>query len=285
MRSLLRFATVPVLLSLLMLLTVAASPAAPAQPAQPAVVATSNAGEIAISWTPASGAQFYTVGWINRGEFEDMRAAGRDWQDAFHYATIPATYTSHTVSGLKQGGEYFGIVGARTSRFGGESPVWSSWSTQVTTAGQHGEGFCPVTGLPLPPTGYLSIGDTATFGNKPEWWIDITLDSATTPSSIEQDDGSTFTAPAGLKLLNLCVTVANGIGTGDQIYFQAGTHNNLSTDNGIGFIRVYGWQNYALDDGFQATGCDAWTVPADATSAVYAVNYVGDPQLFQIPLP
>ena len=79
-----------------------------------------------------------------------MQAAGRDLLDAFHYATISATYTSHTVSGLKPGSEYYGIVGARTSRFGDESLVWSGWSTLVTTSG----GACPaqVVSTPTPPS-------------------------------------------------------------------------------------------------------------------------------------
>ena len=227
MRSLFRLLTVPALLAITMMLTVAAAPAAPAQPAQPFATATANGGELQVSWNAASGARFYTIGWINRDDFNEMQAAGRDWLDAFHYAIIPASYTSHTVKGLKPSAAYYTIIGARTSRFGGEQPVWSSWSAQATTSGQHGAGFCPITGLPIPAGGYLNVGNYIRWTN-----AQFTLTSAAVVSS-STFGGLEFVAAAGSKYLKLCSRFTNN--TGGDWWLIAGEDNNLSTDSGLGF--------------------------------------------------
>ena len=260
------------LVAILLVAGVAAMPATLAEPSTPTVIATANAGELQATWSATAGAQFYVVGWANREEVSQMIAAGREWLDAFHYATIPANHTGHTITGIKPDTEYAVIIGAKTTRFGGAEPTWSQWSF-ATTAGQHGAGFCPITGLPLPPDGYSSVGDTETFGVKPQSYVDVTLNSATTPASVPLADGSTYEAPSGLKLLHLCVTFANGIGTGGDAYFRPGTHNNLSTDKGIGFVRVSDWLDTPKPDGFQLSGCDTWTIPQAATTAVYAIGY------------
>ncbi len=130
---------------------IASAPPAGAQsalpkPAAPTATATGNPGEIRVSWQSVSGARFYTVGWINRDDYNRAQAAG-DWQSAFHYATVLASNTDYTVSGLKAGAQYWTIVGARTARFDGDPATWSDWSAGVTTAGQHGA--CP-TAQPTP---------------------------------------------------------------------------------------------------------------------------------------
>ena len=260
------------LVAILLVVGVAAMPGALAEPSTPTVVATADAGELRATWSATAGAQFYVVGWANRDEVSQMIDTGRDWLDAFHYATIPSSYTGHTITGIKASTEYAVIIGAKTTRFGGDEPTWSQWNF-ATTAGQHGAGFCPITGLPLPPGGYLSVGDTETFGVKPQAYVDVTLNSATTPTSVPLDDGSTYEASSGLKLLHLCVTVDNGVGTGNDFYFQPGTHNNLSSDKGIGFVRVSDWLDAHIQDGFQLSGCDTWTIPQAATTAVYAIGY------------
>lgn len=79
----------------------------------------------------------------------------------------------------------------------------------------------------------------------------------------------------------LSVFHPGAVGQGQQGRYR----QHQSTDSGMGFIRVYGWQDYGLDDGFQASACDAWTIPESATTAVYAVQYGANPLLFQIPLP
>ena len=267
-----KFSSFLALVAILLVAGVAAMPATLAEPSTPTVGPTSNAGELKATWSATAGAQFYVVGWANREEVSQMIAAGRDWLDAFHYATIPANHTGHTITGIKPDTEYAVIIGAKTTRFGGAEPAWSQWSF-ATTAGQHGAGFCPITGLPLPPGGYSSVGDTETFGVKPQSYVDVTLNSATTPASVQVADGSAYEAPSGLKLLRLCTTVVNGIGGGRDAYFRPGTHNNLSTDKGIGFSRVIGWRNVAIPDGYQRSGCDTWTIPQYATTAVYAIGY------------
>ena len=107
-----------------------------AEPGIPTVVATSNAGELRATWSTTAGAQFYVVGWANRDEVSQMIAAGRDWLDAFHYATIPAGYTDHTITGINPSTEYAVIIGAKTTRFGGAEPIWSQWAF-ATTARQN----------------------------------------------------------------------------------------------------------------------------------------------------
>ena len=277
------------LVAILLVVGVAAMPGALAEPSTPTVVATADAGELRATWSATAGAQFYVVGWANSEEASQMTDAGREWLDAFHYATIPANHTGHTITGIKPNAEYAVIIGAKTTRFGGAEPTWSQWSF-ATTAGQHGAGFCPITGLPLPPGGYSSVGDTETFGVKPQPFVDVTLNSATTPASVQVADGSAYEAPGGLKLLQLCVTVANGTGSGRDAYFEPGTHNNLSTNSGIGFVRVSDWLDAPILDGFSRTGCDTWTIPQTAATAVYAIGYPkvgGNPgeTLYRINLP
>ena len=258
---------------------IAAMPATLPAPNAPTAAATTNAGEIQVRWQTVAGARFYTVGWINRNDYQRIGPSG-DWLSAFHYATVPASRTSYTVSGLKAGEEYWTIIGGRRQRDGGEATSWSaSWSGLVMTSGQHGGGFCPITGLPLPPGGYLSVGDTISVGRD---LLTFKLDSATTPTSVPTDAGEDYTAPAGRKLLRLCGTRTNNIGA--DWYFRTGTHNNLSTDRGIGFARVRGWEN-PLPDGSRDSGCDTWTIPEVATTAVYAINLPEESTLYRINLP
>ena len=237
-----------------------------------------------ISWNPVPGAQYYTVGWINWTEGKPLLDAGQDWFSLFHYATVLGTETSYTVKGLEGGEDYHAnvratdVAGAVGRLGGGWSPL-SAWSIPaVQPAGQHGEGFCPITGLPLPEGGYLSVGDTISVG---AGLLTFRLDSATTPSSVPTAGGEDYTAPTGRKLLHLCGTRTNNLGS--DWYFETGTHNNLSTDRGIGFARLVGWDN-PLHSGFSVSGCDTWTIPQDATTAVYAINLPGESTLYQIDL-
>ena len=279
MRSLFRFLTVPALLALLMLLTVSAAPAVPTQPAQPTATATNNAGELTVRWPAASGAQFYTVGWISLDEYRDMRARGRDWLDAFHYATIPATHTSHTVSGLKPSSTYAAIVGAATSRFGGAAPVWSTWSALTTTSGQHGAGFCPITGLPIPAGGYLGVGSSIQWTN-----AQFTLTSAAVVPSVSVG-GVEIVPNTGNKFLKLCSRFTNN--TGGIWWLTAGEDNNLSTDTGLGFYYISDgdWLDVGnIPNGQTRSACDVWAIPSTATTAVYAVHggNASAPELFMI---
>lgn len=156
------------LVSLLVLLVallgtgVAATPAVLPQPGQPAVTATANSGELAAIWRASAGAQFYTVGWADQEEVNKMLGAGREWLDGFHFATIPATFTGHTISGLKPETEYYVIVGAQDKRFGATDLTWSAWSDLVPTSGIPPVPDCITTGTCLPIS---SIGTFSGFGD------------------------------------------------------------------------------------------------------------------------
>ena len=81
----------------------------------------------------------------------------------------------------------------------------------------------------------------------------------------------------------LCSTLTNR--TGQNLYFQVGTHNNLSTDRGIGFAKVTGYGNDPIPNGQRASACDGWSIPATATTVVYALSDGSNPDvLYQIDL-
>ena len=276
------------LFAVLLIAGVAATPAALPTPTAPTAVATSDAGEIRVAWPPVSGAQFYTVGWINRNDYNRIGSSG-DWLSAFHYATIPSPGTDYTVSGLKSGEEYWTIVGARMARVGGEPPSWSAWSGLVTTSGQHGADFCPITGLPLPPGGYLSVGDaaesvTGTF----------TLTGVTEKADVQI--GTNKIEPASNRqFIKVCGRYQSDF---DSFLFISGLSYQVDTDAGIGFSYVdedtTTWSN--ATGGRSRTGCEVWDVPATATTAVIAVNpntvgsigealSTGDVSLYSVDLP
>ena len=244
---------------------IAATPAALAKPSQPTVSATASAGELQVSWNSVPSAQHYTVGYANLDDLNQMAAAGRNALDAFYYVTVGAGNTGHTLNGLKPETAYYVLIGAQTERFGATDLSWGPWSNAVTTAGQHGAGFCPITGLQIPEEGYLNVGNTRT-------WSDATLklDSATSPASVPVRGQPDHVPYDGRKLLRLCVTQTNQ--TGGDLYFQAGSHNNLSTDRGIGFVRVTGWSDTPIENGTTEMACDTWSVPEPATTAVYAIS-------------
>ena len=263
--------------------SIAAMPSVLAQPSQPNAAPTANGGELLVTWNPTAGAQFYTVGWVNRDEYQRIQNAGRNWLDAFHFATIPSQYTSHTVSGLQPNGAYYVIIGAGTSRFGGDAPVWSPWSNVVNTAGQHGSGFCPVTGLPLPPGGYLAVGDTATHSEG----ILFTLTSVTRQSNVRLD-GVDYIAPQGRQYIKICGTVRAPSTFG--LTFLFGLDYNIDTDAGIGFISsddsTTSWLEIGeIRPGTARTACDIWVVSRDTNTVIVAFNdYSGDPALYRVDL-
>ena len=135
------FAKTALTLMLLILVTsigaVAATPAVLPQPGGPTVQATSNGGEIIISWDRVSGAQYYTVGWVNWTDGKPVSDAGGDWLSLFHYTTVLATETSYTVKGLYGGDDHYAIIRATDTndRFGGSYSEWSAWSSVSGPAG------------------------------------------------------------------------------------------------------------------------------------------------------
>ena len=282
-----RISLIPAIVAVILVGSVAAAPAAPAKPNTPTAAATADAGELQVSWDSAAGAQFYTVGWINRNDYIEIGSSG-DWLSAFHYATIPASRTSYDISGLKTGEEYWTIVGARTSRSGGEAPVWSSWSTLATTAGQHGEGFCPITGLPLPPSGYLSVGErtTSLYSHA------FTLTGVTRKQSVSLSN-KTFNAVDGQQFIKVCGTYHASNTSTVNTSFWDGSDYQVDTDAGIGFSwpdnDVTPWRQ--VPPGRSRAGCQTWGVPKTATTVIVAVsNWTAGEQsastsLFKVDLP
>lgn len=280
MEKRLRVFSVLGLVAMLFITLVAASPATLPAPGTPRVAATAESGELSVTWGASQGAQFYMVGWANLEEVAQMTGAGREWADAFHFVTIPAQYTSHEIAGLKPDTAYLVIIGASNTRYGGSGLTWSPWSQPATTAGQHGAGFCPITGLQIPEGGYLAVGDT-------QRWTDATfkLTSATSPET-NTLSGIAFQPNEGDRYLELCGTAYNG---GGLRTFLAGYDNNLSTDAGIGFVEHTEGADW-LDAGLIAQGatvsaCDLWMIPEAATTAVYAVlDTASEAVLFRIDL-
>ena len=266
-----------VLIAIMLLAGIAATPNTPLpKPTNVQAEATTNSGEISVSWNASSGAQFYAIAWVNLEEAVQILNAGQSLDDAIHFSTIPATRTTHTIKDLRPSTSYLVLVGSRMARYEGNIS-WAS-APPVTTAGQHGDGFCPITGLPLPAEGYLNVGDTQIWTN-----ARFTLYSATTPASVQTQSRGTYTPLEGRKFLHLCSTWTNR--TGGNLYFQIGTHNNLSTDRGIGFSPVTGWGDTPIPNGRTESACDTWSVPETATTAVYAIRDGSNPDvLYQINL-
>ncbi len=162
LKKLVRANLLPAFIAFLLLGTLAAAPATPSAPGQPTVVATPEAGTLNVSWPSSEGAVFYTVGWANIEEVLQMVNAGRDWLDAFHFATIPAQYTSHYIQGLQPDVDYYVVIGAKTTRYGGDPPVWSPWAEPVTTSkGQVSDCVSNGTCIPIQPIGtFAGSGDS-----------------------------------------------------------------------------------------------------------------------------
>ncbi|MYC35196.1 MAG: hypothetical protein F4X64_18775 [Chloroflexi bacterium] len=280
-----RALTLIVLVAIMLVAGIAATPAQLAAPGQPTVVATANAGELQMSWNPVPGAQHYTVGYASPDEMDRMAAAGRNRLDAFYYATIGAENTSHTFTGLEPETVYWVTVGAHSQRFGATDLVWASQHAVATTAGQHGDGFCPITGLPIPEGGYLGVGDTATFGK-----YSITIQEVETPESVilTRSDRTKYDseAPPGRRWLRIYMHLENA---GDsKITLTRGKDSVLDTDAG----NAFSWSSErTVESGETHDTSLLFDIPQDATTAVWAVrpftSESGDnaPQLFSISIP
>lgn len=263
---------VPLLLfTVIILAGIAATPAALTRPNQPTVVATENSGELRVSWNRVAGAQFYTVGYANPDEMNRMTAAGRESLDAFYYVTIKADNTSHTLTGLEPETVYWVLVGAQTKRFGATDLVWGQYA-EATTAGQHGAGFCPITGLPLPDEGYLGIGDKTTSGLA---YQSFTLIGASTPGTITHshanDPTQQFSPRKGRRFVEVCGTYQHYFGGESSIF--AGSKTIIDSDAGVGFIQHTTYQDIAA--GTVGFGCQVWDLPAAAQTAIYVVGLGG----------
>ena len=122
------------LLAAIMIASIAAMPATLARPEAPTARATGNTGEITISWDRIQGAEYYTVGWINWTQGQELSDKGEDWTSLFHYTTVLGSVTSYTVNGLVGGDNHHAIIRATDEadgRFGGGYSDWSDWSPAV----------------------------------------------------------------------------------------------------------------------------------------------------------
>ena len=158
-----------VVISVTLVASVAAAPFALSPPNRPTVAATSNPGELQVSWNGIADAEHYTIGYANLDELNQMAASGRNALDAFYYVTIGAPYTIHTLAGLKPGTDYYVLIGAQTERFGATDLVWGPWSDAITTTAAPAVSSCLVeeTCLPIEPIGtFHGVGNTVdhTFG-------------------------------------------------------------------------------------------------------------------------
>ena len=275
-----------ILVAALLIAGIAATSATLAQPDGPSVQATANGGEIVISWDKVSGAQYYTVGWVNWTKGKPVSDAGGDWLSLFHYTTVLGSETSYTVKGLEEGQDHYAIIKATDAadRFGGGYSQWSAWSSSsVQPAGQHGEGFCPITGLPLPPTGYLSVSQSSTplFGT-------FTLNSVTIKDMFRLGTDR-YRAPMGRKLIQVCGTMQAG--TDYRGWFSPPRDYNVDTDAGTAFTMfdndVNGWSiTDAPEPGQSKTSCETWVIPSTAQTVIVAVNNrQTGAQLYKVDLP
>lgn len=262
------------LLAIIIIASMAAAPAQLATPDAPRVHATANAGEMVIVWDPVPGAQYYTVGWVNWAEAKPLSDSGEDWLHLFTYTTVPGNVASHVVKGLEGGADHYAIIRATgvagtEGRFGGGWSAWSGWSPPVQPAGQHGDGYCPITGLPIADGGYLGIGDTVGSdydGNS------FTLNSASAPERITidfPDNGSQLVLPrTGQRFVQVCGTFRHDESFGVALAF--GHSTVMDSDAGVGLAVHTTHENVpAQTDGF---GCEVWEVPAAARIVVYVVS-------------
>ena len=266
---------IPILLcATIIVASVAATPATLARPDAPRVHATANAGEVVIVWDPVPGAQYHTVGWVNWADAKPLSDSGEDWLHLFTYTTVRGNVTSHIVKGLDGGEDHYAIIRAtdvagNEGRFGGGWSPWSEWSPPAKPAGQHGDGYCPITGLPVSEGGYRGVGETVASASDGE---SFTLTSASAPDKITldfPDNPSQLVAPrSGQRFVQVCGTFRHD--NSGEASLALGRSTILDSDAGVGLAIHSTHKNVpAQTDG---SGCEVWEVPATAQIAVYVVS-------------
>ena len=272
-----------ILVAALSIAGIAATPAVLTQPAAPTAQVTSDGGEMVISWDSIPGAQFYTVGWVNWTEGEPVSDAGGDWHSLFHYTTVRGSETSYTVKGLNGGDDHLAIIRATDvdNRFGGGYSVWSRWSAAV----QPERGISPTIDLQLREGNYLSVGDSATFG---QYSVTVNSVAASQTISARGSDGTTQdrAAPYGRRWLVIYVHLDND--GGGPVTLTRGMDWFLGTELGHGFS----WNsNRSVDQGHTLDTSLLFDVPQDATTAVLVIRPYTlttseiAPQLFRFNIP
>ena len=126
-----------------------------------------------------------------------------------------------------------------------DGSAYSAWVWAELTVRAYSSHVCPITGLAI-PEGYLSVNEKTTSTGGREF----TLTSISRKSTVRYGT-SNYNPFEGRAFVKVCGTFKAG-STGTS--FLAGYYNNLSTDDGIGFV--------TSDD--STTGwLDVGAIPAD----------------------
>ena len=264
----------PLLFAIIVIASIAATPAVLVRPDAPQVHTTGSAGEIVIAWSPVPGAQWYTVGWVNWTDAKAVSDSGEDWLHLFTYTTVPGNVSSHVVKGLDGGEDHYAIIRATDvagvdGRFGGGYSPWSEWSSPAQPVGRHGDGYCPITGLPIPEGGYLGVGDTVVSDYDGD---SFTLTSASAPERIPldfPDNPSQLVSPrSGQRFVQVCGTFRHK--SSGEAALALGQSTVMDSDAGVGLaIHTTHDDVQTQTNGF---GCEVWEIPATAQIAVYVVS-------------
>ena len=261
-----RFASIGVLALLALLLSVASASAqtpAPAAPTNLAAELTDTEGEVQLTWDAAEGATSY-------------RVCQRTQQPAGAWSCVLRTTTNALFTGLASGTTYDFAVAS----YDGET--YSEWVWTELTVRTSSAHICPITGLAI-PEGYLSVNEKTTASSGREF----TLTSITRKSTIRS--GSINYNPFdGRAFVKVCGKVKAG---STSTAFIAGYFNNLSTEDGIGFVTsddgTTDWLDVGVISANQTrSACDVWEVPEDADTIIYAVYNSNDNDgVYKVDLP
>ena len=263
-----------------------------------------TAGQVVVSWTPASGSQTNRVGWASEPEYQAANAAG-NWLEAFNFVDLGAGKRTYTVKRLEPAARHAFIVATRTASGG---YIYSSWVYLTTTSvspapsptpcptaapGQHPTSpeFCAITGLPL-GEGYVEIGEQHSWAGVKLTITRAVIQPAGAYTPINGGDAETRQLPnrPGRRYLRLYVTLENDSQFTD-VSFQPGSHYTVDTDAGTAFARD-GWRNIRNDRRPWNTDF-LWEIPESASIAVLAARPLystgsaefNSPTLFRIPVP
>lgn len=244
-------------------------------------------------------ATHYRIGYVNMETDYPLAKASTtgDWINAFIYVDEDARNlkiangrAEYTVRRLAQGVRHAftvlsatGIVNTRQDLIGAyswpQNPRWQFLevadqggacpTVPPATTPPSGGDICPITGLPIPPGGYLSVGERTT----------LTLSDAFTLTRVIQKEtiqisagGQYFEPISGRQYITVCGTVEAGSTL--PAFFDAGEQYQVSTDAGIGFAQL---DNNATEWGLvpagqSRNGCETWEVPEAAETVIVAVD-------------
>ncbi len=273
MNRLKRIVPLFILVAALLIAGIAATPAVLSKPLAPTIEATTNGGELEITWDRIPGAQYYTVGWINWTEGKPVLDAGGDWLSLLHYTTVAGHRTSYTVKGQNGGDTHYAIIRATdvsgtSGRFGGGYSAWSDWSSRPA------QPVLSITGMAPPEGGYLSVGDSATFDQ-----YSVTVTSVATPQTVTADNRE---APPGRRWFIIYVHLDNG--NDFTVSLNRGIDLFVGTELGGGFQRN---SDRLVEPGHTLNTSLLFDIPLNATTADLVLRPLTSsvPQLFRFTIP